>query len=58
MQYVLFMYIFTTPITKSPKQRLETYCFCSVLLLLFSFFLSVDHELVHGKSQELLDRIS
>jgi hypothetical protein len=23
-----------------------------------SFFLSVDHELVHGRSQELLDRIS
>jgi hypothetical protein len=23
----------------------------------FSFFLSVDHELVHGRSQELLDRI-
>jgi hypothetical protein len=30
-----------------------------ILLLLFlSFFLSVDHELVHGRSQKLLDRIS
>jgi hypothetical protein len=28
-----------------------------LLLLLFSFFLSVDHELVHGRSQELVDRI-
>ena len=28
------------------------------LLFLLSFFLSVDHELVHGRSQELLDRIS
>jgi uncharacterized protein YpmS len=29
-----------------------------ILLLLFlSFFLSVDHELVHGRSQKLLDRI-
>jgi hypothetical protein len=26
--------------------------------LSLSFFLSVDHELVHGRSQELLDRIS
>jgi hypothetical protein len=30
---------------------------CFLLLLLFSF-VSVDHELVHGRSQELLDRIS
>jgi hypothetical protein len=35
-----------------------------LLLFLFSFsffsfsFLSADHELVHGRSQELLDRIS
>jgi hypothetical protein len=33
-----------------------------LLLLLFFFFffsfLSADHELVHGRSQELLDRIS
>ena len=80
-------------VIKSPKQRLETYCFWSVsssyyyyywlslpnkkqslgdilfllrffllfLLLLFFFFstfLSADHELVHGRSQELQDRIS
>ena len=55
-------------VIKSPKQRLETYCFCSVsyyyylLLLFFLFllfsFLSVHHELVHGRSQELQDRIS
>jgi hypothetical protein len=44
-------------IFKSPKQRLETYCFCSVSFFL-SFFPSVDHELVHGRSQELLGRIS
>jgi hypothetical protein len=48
---------------KSPKQRLETYCFCSVSYYYYyyyysPFFLSVDHELVHGRSQELLDRIS
>ena len=29
-----------------------------IILLFLSFFLSVDHELVHGRSQELLDRIS
>ena len=29
-----------------------------LLLLLFSFFLSVDHELVYGRSRELLVRIS
>jgi ABC-type long-subunit fatty acid transport system fused permease/ATPase subunit len=28
------------------------------LLLLLLFFLSVDHELVHGTSQELQDKIS
>jgi hypothetical protein len=34
--------------------------FLFLLLLFFSFFsfLSADHELVHGRSQELLDRIS
>jgi hypothetical protein len=42
---------------------LETYCFCSVSYYYYyysplSFFLSVDHELVHGRSRELLDRIS
>jgi hypothetical protein len=47
------------------KQRLETYCFCSVsyyyyflLLLLFFFFLSARHEHVHDRFQKLLDRIS
>ena len=48
-------------IIKSPKQRLETYCFCSVSSYYYyssPFFLSVDHELVHGRSQELLYRIS
>ena len=29
-----------------------------IILLFLSFFLSVDHELVHGRSQELPDRIS
>jgi hypothetical protein len=29
-----------------------------ILFLFLSFFLSVDHELVHGRTQELLDRIS
>jgi len=49
---------------KSPKQRWDTYCFCSVSSYYyyyyspFFFFLSADHELVHGRSQELLDRIS
>ena len=42
---------------KSRKQRLETYCFCSVSYYSFSF-LSVDHELFLGRSPELLDRIS
>ena len=51
-------------VIKSPKQRLETYCFCSVSSSYYyynnspPFFLSVAHELVHGRSQELLDRIS
>jgi hypothetical protein len=45
---------------------LETYCFCSISSYYYSpppppplsFFLSVAHELVHGRSQELQDRIS
>ena len=53
-------------IINSPKQRLGDLLFLLrflllfLLLLLFSFFsfLSADHELVHGRSQELLDRIS
>ena len=43
---------------KSPKQRLETYCFCSVSYYYYyyyspPFFLSLAHALVHGRSQEL-----
>jgi hypothetical protein len=50
-------------IIKSPKQSLGDLLFLLrfflLLLLLFSFsFLSADHELVHGRSQELLNRIS
>ena len=49
-------------IIKSPKQSLGNLLFLLrflLLLLLFFFsFLSADHELVHGRSQELLDRIS
>ena len=48
-------------IIKSPKQRLETYCFCSVSsssYYYYPFFLSMAHKIVHGRSQELLDRIS
>jgi hypothetical protein len=49
-------------IIKSPKQSLGDLLFLlRFLLLLFLFFffsfLSADHELVHGRSQELLDRI-
>ena len=49
-------------IIKSPKQQslgdlLFLLRFLLLLLLLFSF-LSVHHELVHGRSQELQDRIS
>jgi hypothetical protein len=52
---------------KSPKQRLGDLVFLLrfllilllLLLLLFSFsFLSLAHELVNGRSQELLDSIS
>jgi hypothetical protein len=46
---------------KSPKQSLGDLLFLLRFLLLFSFsfsFLSTDHELVYGRSQELLDRIS
>jgi hypothetical protein len=49
---------------KSPKQRLETYGFCSVSSsssYYYSsppFFLSLAHELVHGRSPELLHRNS
>jgi hypothetical protein len=47
---------------KSPKQRLGDLLFLLRFLLLFLllllFFLSAKHELVHGRSQELHDRIS
>ena len=54
-------------VVKSPKQSLGDLLFLLHILLLllllsFSFFsfsfLSADHELVHGRSEELLDRIS
>ena len=52
-------------VIKSPKQSLGDLLFLLrflLLLLLFLFFsfffLSVHHELVHGRSQELHDRIS
>ena len=44
-----------------PKQSLGDLLFLLrflLLLLLFLFFLSVHHELVHGRSLELQDRIS
>ena len=47
---------------KSPKQSLGDLLFLLrfllLLLLLLLFFLSVHQELVHGRSQELQDRIS
>ena len=45
---------------KSPKQSLGYLLFLLRFLLLFSLFsfLSLAHELVHGRSQELLNRIS
>ena len=57
-QYSYFLVI------KSPKQWClgDLLFLLRFLLLLFSFssfsFLSADHELVHGRSQELQDRIS
>ena len=50
-------------IIKSPKQSLGDLLFLLrflllFLLLLFLFFLSAKHKLVHGRSQELQDRIS
>ena len=56
-----FLIIIIIIIIKSPKQRLETYCFCSVSYYYYyssSFFLSARHERVRGRSQKLLDRIS
>ena len=66
--FALFLIIII--IIKSPKQGLGDLLFLLRFLLLFLFllflffffysfsFLSADHELVHGISQELLDRIS
>ena len=61
--FALFLIIII--IIKSPKQGLGDLLFLLRFLLLFLFFffysfsfLSADHELVHGRSQELLDRIS
>ena len=45
-------------IIKFPKQSLGDLLFLLRFLLLFLFFLSAKHELVHGRSQELQDRIS
>ena len=59
-----FLLIIIILIIKSPKQRFLLFLlrFFLLLLLLFLFllfsFLSVHHELVHGRSQELQDRIS
>ena len=55
---ILFLLRFLLLI-KSPKQSLGDLLFLLRFFLLFSFsFLSADHELVHGRSQEPLDRIS
>ena len=53
-------YLCTLGFIKSPKQTLGDLLFLlRFLLLLFLFsFLSVHHELFHGRSQELQDRIS
>ena len=57
----------TLLLIKSPKQKLGDLLFLLRFLLLFLFllllflffsFLSANHELVHGRSQELQDRIS
>ena len=55
--------VFAPFLIKSPKRCLETYCFCSVSSYYYyyyysPFFISLRHERVHGRSQELLDRIS
>ena len=69
-QYTFVLCIHLLIIVKSPKQSLGDLLFLLRFLLLFLFllllflflfsfsFLSADHELVHGRSQELLDRIS
>ena len=50
--------VFAPFLIKSPKQSLGDLLFLlRFLLLLLFFFLSVHHELVHGRSQELQDKI-
>ena len=67
MNIIDFNLIFPIPffLVKSPKQSLGDLLFLLrflllflFLLLLFLFFLSAKNELVHGRSQELQDRIS
>jgi hypothetical protein len=55
---VCYCFAMAILVIKSPK-RLGDLLFLLRFLLLFLFsFLSADHKLVHGRSQELLDRIS
>ena len=63
--HLLSLIVFAPFLIKSPKQSLGDLLFLHrflllflFLLLLFLFFLSAKHELVHGRSQELQDRIS
>ena len=59
-------HLFVFNVIRSPKQSLGDLLFLLRFLLLlllflfflFFFFLSVHHELVHSRSQELQDRIS
>ena len=70
---IVVMVLITYLIFKSPKQSLGNLLFLLrflllflflflflllLLLFLFLFFLSAKHEFVHGRSQELQDRIS
>ena len=57
--------VFAPFLIKSPKQSLGDLLFLLrflllflLLLFLFFSFLSANHEFVHGRSQELLDRIT
>jgi hypothetical protein len=60
MRQAYHAYMVQLFIIKSPKQSLGDLLFLLRFLLLFSFFsfLSLAHELVHGRSKELPDRIS
>jgi hypothetical protein len=62
---IVFCVAFFSKRIKSPKQSLGDLLFLLrflllflLLLLLLLFFLSAKHELVHGRSQELQDRIT